>query len=223
MPAIVLAAEQAVIPAWVVDHPSLCRWAFTDEFPQRGQFGYFNDSVWVSFEMETENYNWVKTIITTVLTSLILAKKLGRFYSDRMMFSHPAVGLATEPDGMFVSTASRRSGRVVVTRGSDDPGGSVILQGTPDMVLEVVSPGSVRKDTIDFVDLYWQAGIREYWLVDPRGKDEPTFTLYAHSPSGYRPVRAVGGWRKSIVFGGSFRLTRENDELGLPTYTLATR
>lgn len=219
MPAIVL-ADHAVIPAWVVDHSSFCRWAFTDDFPQRGQFGYFNDSVWVSFEMETENHNQMKSVIAAVLLLLAHSRKLGRFYGDRMMFSHPAVGISTEPDGMFVSTAARRSGKVVVTRGSSDPGGSVILEGTPDMVLEVVSPGSVRKDTVDFVDLYWQAGIAEYWLVDPCGSGEPRFTLYTHGANGYRPVRNIGGWRKSAVFGAGFRLSRETDELGLPSYTL---
>ena len=55
------------------------------------------------------------------------------------------------------------------------------------MVLEVVSPTSVRKD-VDLLDLYRQASIPEYWLVDPRG-DEPRFTLYAHTPAGYRAVR----------------------------------
>ncbi len=222
MPAIVL-ADQAVIPAWVVDHRSFCRWAFSDDFPERGQFGYFTDSVWVSFEMETENHNQVKSAILAVLLLLARTRKLGRYYGDRMMFSHRPIGLATEPDGMFVSTGTRQSGRVVVTRGSRDLGGSVILEGTPDMVLEVVSPGSVRKDTVDFVDLYWRAGITEYWLVDPRGGGEPRFTLYTHAARGYRPVRAVGGWRKSAVFGAAFRLTRETDELGLPSYSLETR
>src|SRR4051812_15153816 len=160
MPAIMLAAD-AVIPAWVVDHASFCEWALSDDFPQRGRYGYFNDSVWASLEMETENHNWIKTIITTTLTTLILAKRLGRFYSDGMMFSHPATGLATEPDGMFVSTASRRSGQIVVTGGRGALGGSVILTGTPDMALEVVSPGSVKKDTVDLLESYWRAGIPE--------------------------------------------------------------
>ncbi|HEY1378406.1 MAG TPA: Uma2 family endonuclease [Gemmataceae bacterium] len=222
MPAIVL-AEDAVIPAGVVDHASFCEWALSDDFPQRGRFGFFNDSVWVSFEMETENHNWIKTIITMSLTTLILAKKLGRFYSDRMMFSHPATGLATEPDGMFVSTAARRSGQVTVRGGRADLGGAVILEGTPDMVLEVVSPGSVTKDTVDLVDAYWRAGIPEYWLVDPRGGGPPQFTLYAHAARGYKAVRPAGGWRKSAVFGVAVRLTSSTDDLGLPTYALETR
>ncbi len=222
MPAIVL-AEDAVIPAWVVDHPSFCRWVMSDEFPQRGRFGYFNDSVWVGLEMETVNHNWIKTVIGNALTTLILARTLGRYFSDRMMVSHPATGLATEPDGMFVSAEALRSGRVTMTGGGPEPGGAVILEGTPDMVLEVVSPGSVTKDTVDLVDAYWRAGVPEYWLVDPRGDGPPRFTLYAASPRGYRAVRPAGGWRKSAVFGVAVRLTHSTDDLGLPTYALETR
>jgi len=44
------------------------------------------------------------------------------------------------------------------------------LEGTPDMVLEVVSASSVVKDTETLLQLYWQAGIPEYWLVDARGE-----------------------------------------------------
>ncbi len=222
MPAIVL-AEDAVIPDWVVDHPSFCRWAQSDEFPHRGRFGYFNDSVWVGLGMETVNHNWIKTIIANALTTLILTRTLGRYFSDRMMLSHPTTGLATEPDGMFISTAALRSGRVTMTGGGMEPGGAVVLEGTPDMVLEVVSPGSVTKDTVDLVDAYWRAGIPEYWLVDPRGGGPPRFTLYSHAARGYKAVRAVGGWRKSAVFGAAVRLTASTDDLGLPTYALETR
>jgi Uma2 family endonuclease len=123
---------------------------------------------------------------------------------------------------MFVSSEARRSGRVVVRGGRPDRGKGTIIEGSPDMVLEVVSLTSVRKDTVDMLRQYWQAGIREYWLVDPRG-DEVRFTLYAHTARGYRAVRPVDGWRKSAVFGAAFRLVQSTDDLGLPAYTLERR
>jgi Uma2 family endonuclease len=222
MPAIVLAPD-TVIPAWVVDHESFCKWTKSDAFPRRGRFGYFNDSVWVGLEMETVNHNWAKSVITHALMTLILARQLGRYFSDRMMLSHSETGLATEPDGMFVSAAALQSGRVAMTGGGGGAGQAVILEGTPDMVLEVVSPGSVTKDTVDLVDAYWRAGIPEYWLVDPRKEGAPQFTLYSHAARGYKAVRPAGGWRKSAVFGVGVRLTQSTDDLGLPTYALETR
>ena len=62
------------------------------------------------------------------------------------------------------------------------------LDGTPDMVLEVVSDSSERKDNQTLLERYWAAGIPEYWIVDGRG-DETAFTIYRHGSKGYTAVR----------------------------------
>ena len=40
-------------------------------------------------------------------------------------------------------------------------------EGAPDMVVEIVSPGSRRMDYTTKNALYSDAGVREYWVVDP--------------------------------------------------------
>ena len=39
--------------------------------------------------------------------------------------------------------------------------------GAPDMVIEIVSPSSVSRDRVLKFNKYLQAGVREFWLVDP--------------------------------------------------------
>ncbi|WP_194241272.1 Uma2 family endonuclease [Bacillus fonticola] len=45
----------------------------------------------------------------------------------------------------------------------DDKG----CNGTPDMIIEVLSPSSVKLDRWQKYQLYEKAGVKEYWLVDP--------------------------------------------------------
>jgi len=41
------------------------------------------------------------------------------------------------------------------------------LHGAPDLVMEVFSPGTARRDKRDKFRLYQKYGVREYWMVDP--------------------------------------------------------
>ena len=40
-------------------------------------------------------------------------------------------------------------------------------EGAPDFIIEVVSPGSRKMDYAIKMNLYADAGVREYWIVDP--------------------------------------------------------
>ena len=93
------------------------------------------------------------------------------------------------------------------------------LEGTPDMVLEIVSDSSVTKDTKTLRRLYWTARISEYWLVDVRGEDV-VFDVRRYAAKGYVATRKQGGWLKSQVFGKSFRLARTRDVRGDAEFSL---
>ena len=47
------------------------------------------------------------------------------------------------------------------------------IEGAPDFVLEVMSPGSAYLDQHKKVQKYRDAGVREYWIVNP-GKESVT-------------------------------------------------
>lgn len=42
--------------------------------------------------------------------------------------------------------------------------------GAPDWIIEIVSPSNPENDYITKLSLYKSAGVREYWIVDPRTK-----------------------------------------------------
>jgi Uma2 family endonuclease len=49
--------------------------------------------------------------------------------------------------------------------------------GAPDLVIEIVSPSSKQRDWITKLNIYKQAGVREYWIVDPRYRQIDVFLL----------------------------------------------
>lgn len=214
------AARDAVrIPSRVADLASFRRWAKSDDFPERGWYSHLNGELWVDLSMETLAHNQVKGEVDGVLRALAKQTGGGRFFGDRMRLTHVGARLSTEPDGMFVSYASLQARRVRLAEGAR----SLEVEGSPDMVLEVVSPTSEHKDTVLLRDLYWRAGVREYWLADARG-DELGFDLLKHGRKGFTATRRqAGGWLPSAVFGKSFRLTQQTDPLGVPVYSLDVR
>ncbi len=71
-----------------------------------------------------------------------------------------------QPDLVFVSTA--RSFIV------DEMDG---ILGVPDLVVEIISPSSIRMDRVDKKDLYEGFGVPEYWLIDPKNTAIEVFSF----------------------------------------------
>jgi Uma2 family endonuclease len=76
---------------------------------------------------------------------------------DVALFDHSVV----QPDVVYVSP-----GRLTMAARR--------FEGAPDLVAEVVSPGGARRDRMWKLKLYAEAGVREYWIVDPEAR---TFEL----------------------------------------------
>jgi Uma2 family endonuclease len=220
MTTFVIEPEQVSVPGWVKDLASFRRWAHSDEFPETGRICYFDGEVWVDMSKEQIfTHVLVKTEIATVLSGFVKAARLGLFLGDGALLSNVDADIAVVPDALFASTAALQD-RVRLIEGKDE--GYVELEGSPDMVLEVVSRGSVQKDTRTLREDYWQAGVREYWLIDAR-PDPLTFDILRYTPRGYRATPKKDGWLRSAVFGKSFRLLRELNALGHPQFTLEVR
>ncbi len=49
--------------------------------------------------------------------------------------------------------------------------------GAPDWIIEIISSHTTKKDFQIKFDLYEEAGVREYWIVEPRNQTVEVFTL----------------------------------------------
>ena len=210
--------DKVAIPTSIRDLDSFRRWARSDECPQSGWFSYLGGEVWVDLTMEQLfPHNRVKAEITAVLVRLVKSQQSGYLFADRARLSHVSADLSTEPNCLFVSYESVKNQRAQLVAGADE--GFVEVEGSPDMVLEIVSPTSVRKDTVRLRELYHRAGVAEYWLVDARG-EEPRLEILRRESNEYAPVEPQDGWTLSPVFERKFQLRVQLDPLGHPDYTL---
>jgi Uma2 family endonuclease len=210
--------EAIRVPEWVVDLESFRRWTDDDSFPETGQISYLTGEVWIDMSKEQLfTHNEVKSEINTVLRTMVKAERLGRYFHDGAFLSNTEADISNQPDGIFVSTEALHDGRVRVIEGRTD--GHVELEGSPDMVLEVVSRSSVEKDTEALRVAYAVAGVREYWLVDAR-TETIRFDILRQGRSGYTAVRKRAGWVRSEVFSQWFRLSRQAGEDGYPEFSL---
>lgn len=51
------------------------------------------------------------------------------------------------------------------------------IVGAPDLVIEVLSPGTAKNDKGHKKDVYERYGVREYWIVDPMGLNIEQYIL----------------------------------------------
>jgi Uma2 family endonuclease len=58
------------------------------------------------------------------------------------------------------------------------------VQGAPALVVEILSPGTKRRDVGVKLQLYDRGGVREYWIVDP---EENIFTIHRRAADGSFP------------------------------------
>jgi Uma2 family endonuclease len=52
-----------------------------------------------------------------------------------------------------------------------------ICDGVPDLVVEIISPSSMRYDRVFKFNRYLRAGVREYWIVDGETNSIQAYTL----------------------------------------------
>lgn len=105
-------------------------------------------------------------------------------------------GPARQPDLLFV--AREHLDRLTETR----------LSGPADLVVEVVSDDSVARDRADKFYEYQAAGVKEYWIIDPRPGYERVDFYVLDDKGRYTPVPvdADGRYHSTVLTGFWFQV-----------------
>jgi Uma2 family endonuclease len=207
-------ATRVRVPASALTHAGFRAWVASEELPASARAAWIDGEVLIDMSPEAiDTHNAVKTEVTAVVQTIVRDEALGEVYSDGVLFTNEEAGVSTEPDLTFVSFRSMEQGRVHFVDKAQRPGDRLELCGTPDLVVEVLSDSSVRKDEVLLRAAYARAGVPEYWLIDARG-EQLRFELLALEAGAYRPSE------KSVVLARAVRIDRTKNRAGRWAYRL---
>jgi len=219
--ATVLLEEQIEIPA-IHDLADFRRWALSEDFPQRGRIDYIAGTIEV--DMSPEDYythGTLKLRVASAIEQRVWELDLGDACTSDMRISELSSDLSAEPDVIVVTYSALDQGRVrLIPKASREVGRYVEVEGGPDLVVEIVSDSSVKKDTERLPVAYFQAGVIEYWLIDARG-NELSFQLLRRGSTVFEPTPVdADGYQRSEVLDSYYRLDRSRHKRGHWVYQL---
>ncbi|MCC7421421.1 MAG: Uma2 family endonuclease [Planctomycetaceae bacterium] len=212
------------IPATACTLDGFRDWADSDDYPQTGAISFLAGEVHIDMSPEDlTTHNQVKRGLYLGWGEFLKAYDVGDFLVDGMLLISKEANLGTEPDGLLCLWSSLGSGKVRFQEKVEGSGRLVEVVGSPDLAAEVVSRSSVHKDTVDLRELYYRAGVDEYWLIDAR-RAEISFQILARGESEFVSVPAdPDGFVFSRVLQASFRMVRVPNRASGWRYTLEFR
>ena len=111
-----------------------------------------------------ERHQHVLSNIFYVLFDYVRKNKLGTVYCAPfdILFSEEDI---VQPDIIFVSNKNKK----IITKDN--------IQGAPDLLVEILSPSTSKRDIGIKKKLYARHGVREYWIIDPEREMVDVFSL----------------------------------------------
>jgi Uma2 family endonuclease len=110
----------------------------------------------IIFKPPTIRHQLVLIFLSTLIDTFVGLFRLGVTLAAPCEVRLLSKNSSREPDVLFVANEHRD--RIAAKR----------VEGAPDLVVELLSPESVHRDRVDKYDEYEKAGVREYWIIDPR-------------------------------------------------------
>ncbi len=215
--------ERVHVPMGALTFEGFQRWMESDDFPESGRIDFLAGEVEVDMSPEEpRSHSIVKVAVSKTLQIVVSEQDRGEVYSDRTRLTNAHAGLSAEPDILVALWDTFDSGRARFLPAQRSPDLVPTVDGSPDLVVEVVSNSSVRKDTVLLPPRYARAEIPEHWLVDARG--DLRFEIFTLRGDAYAAVPPdADGWTPSSVLGGRFRLLRLRTHGGNWRYVLEDR
>jgi Uma2 family endonuclease len=132
----------------------------------------------------------------TLLLLFIQRHRLGRIFYAPFLMRLPQKPSGRQPDLLFIKR--EHAARIRPT----------YVDGPADLVVEIVSPDSIKRDYQEKLAEYEAAGIPEYWIIDPMRREacfyqlgsRGQYQLSSIDADGIYTSRAVSGFRLRVAW-----------------------
>ncbi|MBC8449183.1 MAG: Uma2 family endonuclease [Chloroflexi bacterium] len=181
------------MPAWP---PEQGQWTYEDwlRLPDDGFHYEVLDGVLYMVPPPSVRHQLASHNLGVALGVFVRQHQLGTVLSAPCGVRLPGQPIPVQPDIFFVH-ADRR--QII---------GEEYVEGAPDLVVEILSPSNWLYDRKEKFFAYQSAGVREYWIVDPRARtieiftlEAGTYTLQGKFESGERvSSQAVAGFEMTV-------------------------
>ncbi len=98
-----------------------------------------------------------------------------------------------EPDIIFISNENSD----IITEDN--------IQGSPDMLVEILSPSTEKNDRVKKKTIYEKYGVKEYWIVDPENEYVEIYTLKENNYQLLHSVMKDGVINSKVIKGFSIQ------------------
>ena len=137
----------------------------------------------------TEGHQNIVIYLVALLRGYVNQLNLGRVLVAPFQVRLWPDGPAREPDVLFIGRD-----KLPLTHPTR-------FEGAPDLVIEVVSPSSLTHDRITKFREYEQAGVLEYWIIDPRPHQQQADCYRRDDEGHFVPVPPDAGgvfWSRAV-------------------------
>jgi Uma2 family endonuclease len=155
------------LPAREQGWPAQGEWTYEDykKLPDDGRRYEIIEGVLYVTAAPDFNHQYTVGEIFAALRTYVRQRQLGIVISAPFEVHLPDIGQPVQPDVLFVP--AERTPRP----------GAEGFTGAPDLIIEVLSQSTARTDRLVKFGAYERAGVREYWLVDPRTHSVEVYSL----------------------------------------------
>ena len=151
------------MPAAAIEKITVSEFLQMEDFEEGYFYELFNGEI-VKRSSPSTDHQRASFNLALILGNHIKEKELGSCFTAPFDVALDDVNLV-QPDLLFIS-AARAS--IVTER---------CVEGAPDLVVEILSPGTFKTDRSDKMQLYRRFGIAEYWILDPNYRSVEVYNL----------------------------------------------